>query len=41
MMGILDEYEFPVLKKLKEIHEKKTISLEQSHNQLFIEVIEL
>lgn len=40
-MGILDEDEVLVLRKLQEIREKKAISLEESHNQLHREVTDL
>jgi hypothetical protein len=40
-MGMLDEDEVLVLQKLQEIHEKKAIALEESHNRLCAEVTDL
>jgi hypothetical protein len=40
-MGILDEVEALMLQKLQEIHEKKNITLEESHIHLCGEVTTL
>ena len=40
-MGMLDEDEALMLHKLQEIHEEKAIALEESHNLLRAEVIDL
>jgi hypothetical protein len=40
-MGMLDEDEVLVLQKLQEIHEKKAITLEESHNRLRTKVTDL
>jgi hypothetical protein len=41
MMGMLDEDQVLVLQKLQAICEKKAIALEESHNPLCTEVIDL
>jgi hypothetical protein len=41
VVGMLRDVEVMMLQKLQEIHEKKDIALEESHNQLCTNVIDL